>query len=92
MVSNAQEAVSKVEGNFEVMNKAAEALTLKENDMTSSLRSYLEVTQEFVNKNAKATEKSAEQEAQKKAVEKNGRLWQSPSKKMNDYSDCIWII
>ena len=27
-------AVSKVEGNVEVMNKAAEALTLKENDVT----------------------------------------------------------
>ena len=29
VVSNAQEAVSKVEGNVEVMNKAAEALTLR---------------------------------------------------------------
>ena len=70
VVSNAQEAVSKVEGNVEVMNKAAEALTLKENDVTSSLKSYSEVTQEFVNKTAKATKKSVEQVVPK-AVEKN---------------------
>ena len=71
VVSNAQEAVSKVEGNVEVMKKAAETLTLKENDVTSSLKSYSEVTQEFVNKTAMATEKSAEQEVPKKPVEKN---------------------
>ena len=75
VVSNAHEAVTKVEGNVEVMNEAAMTLAIQENNVTSSLKSYADVTQAFIAKNAQAETPKAGNQMSRQSMDESKKMY-----------------